>query len=192
MHPYLLELLGDNVVAHYAYEGLRDKWPQFNERSKIYHVQHGYEVNILNASTARTQMRYIDVAISGWRKLKWYLFAGPTLKQLDDPKKRQEYTADLWKSFCKAPTYAFWRIAGRLFRKPAWVRRGIERQPSPYMELPEPTSTTIRLERFGYTKRPDYDYYTGKHRSPRYDEDMIQIACGYHPATDTLYIRRLA
>lgn len=183
-NPGIVSLFEDEYAGHFAYDGLREKWPQINERTKVVPIN-DYQLNIVTRQPSSISER-IRVAVSGWRNLKWRLFYGPTLAQLDDPDARIRYSHQLWSAIFKAPTYLIWRILGKVFRKSAWYNRGTE---VTIKASSDPgIVTTIRLERFGVQLPRGYGDI-GYHGDPyKYDLNVQSIVCGYYPPTDTFYV----
>lgn len=177
IHRWLLEYFRDREIAYRISEVIREKWPQFNTKTKIALIN-DYQFNIVTRPPSSIQKR-IRTAISGWRNLKHKLFHGPTLAQLDDPQTRIRYSHQLWSAIFKAPTYLIWRILGKVFRKSIWYNRGTETTIDPISDLG--TVTTIRLERLG-VQAARYDGLSG------YDLQIESIVCTYYPPTDTFYV----
>jgi hypothetical protein len=107
----------------------------------------------------------------------------PTLKRLDDPQERWKYSKRLWKAIVISPTYLFWRVVGKVFKRQDWYERGTELTPNPVFKLPKMSKREIKLETFGW--KQEYSQKLYRNRQPEY----TYFDCGYDAETDTLWIR---
>lgn len=165
------------------WDGLREKWPQLNERTKISLTDRReiYLAEPLDMTNYFKDM--VRILISGWQRLKQNLFHtqvsfknGKFLSEsetMDDPVERAKYVKRFWKSLLYAPIPYFWRITGRLFRRQDLYNKGTELAPNPTM--PTPRGRMLILQHFGcelYGER----YYG---------------AFAYDAPSDTLFVRKL-
>jgi hypothetical protein len=185
----IMELISeDALVAHLVYGKLTEKWPQINHSTKIRPVnEHRIQIYPdIQIPAHWNEGDVVYIPILGWQKLKLYLFPNRyVIDQLDDPEYRQQWVIALWKAAFKSPTFMFWRVMGRLFLREDWERRGQEKSISPVATYRNVRTETITLEKFGWR-------FPGSNFDPFYQnyEHEGYLACAYHPATDTLYVRR--
>ena len=185
MHQYLLDHFSDYRTANYALSAIKEKWPQFNSRTKISLIN-SYQYNIVVSKPLNTQ-EYppIRVIISGWNKLKYFLFSGPTLKDLDDPDKRVNYAHNLRSALLHAPVYWAWRMLGKLTKNKNWYNRGTRlEQDLTKVAMPIHDTVRLHLQRFYVTK--GFQFKPEKESWP--NSDVETIACAYYPPSDTLFV----
>lgn len=176
---HILQLISDDLyIQHQAEQYLYNKWPQLNDRTRISYTN-DYHIYVADLQPVNVRVNTIRVAISGWKLLRGVAMS-PTLKRLDDPQERINYSHRLYSAIVRAPLYAFWRIAGALFKRSDWVIRGTEMQPSPSVNMSPVNRREIKLECFGW--QMEYGRYQGDRIEQGY------FICGYDNVNDTLYV----
>lgn len=150
--------LPPEVIVYNAWRYLREKWPQLNHKTEIRFVDRP-EVqwySPVEVPVAPFTWKIVYLPIQGWQIFKRFLFPDrETIDRLDNPDYRWQWVKGLWGSAFRAPTYAFWRIMGRLFMKQHWERRGQNESKEPDFQPMataafSPRPITIRLESFGW------------------------------------------
>lgn len=174
---HIMQLISnDPYVQREAYQYLKNQWPQLNDTTKVAYTNNRV-VYIADAPVLNLFDNMIRVAVSGWHRLRGIAMT-PTLKRLDDPSERVAYTDRLWLAFFKSPTYLFWRITGKVFKRQDWYEKGTELTPNPILKMPEIKRREIELRHYGWHLQ-----------SPRYTSNEIaDIYCGYDNVTDTLWV----
>lgn len=170
----------DYRAADTIYNELTNRWPQINPRTSV-RLTGYYRIDVADPSYILPMItRWKHVAVSGWRRLQatasYY-----SLKQLDDPDVRAKYHAALLGAMVRLPRYAFWRLAGRLFKRADWTRKGMEKVADNdclQVAVPRPPTRTIELEPFSM--------YWMDFRETRH----FYLVCGYDPLNDTFFVQR--
>jgi hypothetical protein len=159
------------------YLGLREKWPQINERTTI-EVVNSFTVYIDKPVARHISEDMIWVVIHGWRRLKRH-FWSKSLDDLDNPAARGRWVSKLWEMVGLVPMYHLWRIWGRATRNEKMYRKGMEQTLNPVAKTYTVRDRDeVRLTEYGW-----------KFESFRGQPEFFYLYAAYYPQTDTLYVR---
>lgn len=176
---FLAPYIPQNDVRHKAAIYFKDRWPKLGTGTGISFTNRRNVFIAEMAAPSYINLPFIRVVVSGWRKL-FGVAMTPTLKRLDDPQERVAYSHRLWIAVFKSPTYLFWRVIGKVFRRTEWYERGTELVPDPVIRMPHIDHREIRLEQFGW--QVNYPRYSGQ------QSQDYRLICGYDEVTDTLWV----
>lgn len=162
----------DPIIANMICDHIKERWPQFNNRTKINHVQHD---PIHYAYPVEPVYRMPEKwGLSSWRQRLWFAaFGYALLHDLDDPSRRAAYSRGLAKAVYQTATNWLYRLIGRKRHWAKWSHKGMELVPQEIPATVPARHDTIELETFGWRIGPDEG----------------RITCGYYPRMDILYIR---
>lgn len=156
----------------------REKWPQFNDQTKI-HLAQDRVIYINEYQPRRIDDDMIQQPIPTGRLFRFWLFSRTIPDDFDG---RWAYQKTLFIRAIDVPRYALMRFIGRVFNLSKIVQATMEWTINPNAQITPGSRTEIRLEPFGWR---DGD----KNPLDPYD-NMHYIDAGYYAAQDTLFIRK--
>lgn len=168
---------GDEFLVYQMHRVFREKWPQFNEQTKIHSTQERV-IYISEYQPRRIDDDMIQQPIPAGRLFRFWLFNRSIPDDFDG---RWNYQKTLFIRAVNIPRYALMRFVGRLFNRPRIIQATMEWTINPSAPIMPESRTEIRLERFGWRigEVDQLDPYG----------NMTYIDAGYYPAKDTLFVR---